>query len=123
MFEAGGFANAVGHEADQTLGELRHFLHEIGKQRGRKSQSVGVRHGSPADGKLLHPGKRQHACNIARLQIKDKGLSIEFAAPLKLAFENHKHCIGGIALAGIDITGLENQFLRLTDEPGELIVG
>jgi hypothetical protein len=42
---------------------------------------------------------------------------------LKLALENHKHGIGGIALAGVDIASLENQFLRLTDKPVELVVG
>ena len=37
LFEAGGFADPVGHQAHETLGELRHFLHKLGKFRRRKS--------------------------------------------------------------------------------------
>ena len=119
LFEAGGFANPVRHQAHETLGQLRHFLYKIWKQRGRKSQGAAVRLGSPAHRKLLHPRKRQQSGNVARLQVKDEGFAAKFAPPLKLPLKNHKHGIGRIALARVDVARLEMQLLRLADEPVE----
>ena len=69
----------------RRLVRLRHFLHKIWKQRGRKSQSAAVRHGSPAHRKLLHPRKRQHSGNVARLQIKDDGFARQVRPALEVA--------------------------------------
>src|SRR5580658_2429370 len=122
LFAAGGFTDPVGHQTHETLGQLRHFLYEIRKQRGRKSQGAAVGLGAPAHGKLLHPRKREYAGDIARLQVKDDGLAGKLAPALKPPLKNHKHGIGWIALACIGISGLEMKLLRLVDEPGDLIV-
>ena len=42
LFHPSGFADPVGHQAHQTLGQFRHLLHQIGKQRGRKSQGAAI---------------------------------------------------------------------------------
>ena len=85
LFEAGGFADAVGHQAHQTLGQLRHFLYKIWKQRGGKSQGAAVRLGSPAHSKLLHPRKRQYSGNVARLQVKDERFRPQVRPALEVA--------------------------------------
>ena len=46
LFAPSGFANSVGHQADEALGQLRHFLHQFGKQRRRETQDAGVRDGA-----------------------------------------------------------------------------
>jgi hypothetical protein len=77
----------------------------------------------PAHGKLLHPRKRKHSGNIARRPEKKTTVSpLKLAPPCKLPLKNHKHGIRGIALAQVGVAGLEMQFLRLGDEPGDLIV-
>ncbi len=44
-----GFADPVGHQAHQTLGQFRHFLHEFRKHAlSRKSQDAGIRERAPA---------------------------------------------------------------------------
>ena len=40
LLEPSGFADSVGHQADEALGQFRHFLHKLGKQRGRKAQDA-----------------------------------------------------------------------------------
>src|ERR1700722_16620878 len=40
LFPARGLADAVGHHADEALGQLGHFLHEVVKLRFGKSQDA-----------------------------------------------------------------------------------
>ena len=42
LFDASGFADPVGHQANQTLGQLRHLLNQIRKSRGGKSCDAAV---------------------------------------------------------------------------------
>jgi len=44
------------------------------------------------------------------------------AAPLKLAFENHKHPVRRIALTDIGFAGLDVRLLRLRKKPGDLLL-
>ena len=118
-----GFANSVGHQADETLGQLRHLLYKIGKQRSRETQDAGVRERARAHGKLLHSRKGQHSGHVARLHRNHDCFAAEFAARLQLPLEDDKHRVGGIALAKVCFTRLETQLFRLADEPGNLIVG
>ena len=75
------------------------------------------------DGKLLHPGKRQDPGDVARLHRKHDRFAADFAAAWSLPLKNHKHRVGRIALAEVCLARLEMQFLRLAEEPGDLIVG
>src|SRR5580658_2489568 len=122
LFAAGGFTDPVRHQAHETLGQHRHFLYKIWKQRGRKSEGTAVSLGSQAHLKLLHSGKRQHSGNIARLEVKNDSFARKISPPLKSPLKDHEHCIGWIALARVDITRLGIHFLRLADEPVHLIV-
>ena len=42
LFDAGGLADAVGHQAHQPLGQFRHFLHQLGKLCRGKFQDAAV---------------------------------------------------------------------------------
>ena len=87
LFEASGFADPIGHQAHQALGQLRHFLYKLRKQRSRKSQRAAVRLGSPAHRELLHPRKRKHPGNIARLQVKDERFPRQVRPALEAALQ------------------------------------
>ncbi len=43
LLHASGFANSVGHQADEALGQLRHLLHQIGKESGGETQDAARR--------------------------------------------------------------------------------
>ena len=53
LLDARGFANAVGHQAHQPLGQFRHFLHQLGKMRGRKLQDAAIRDRPPVTPKIF----------------------------------------------------------------------
>ena len=102
LLDARGFADPVGHQAHQTLGQFRHFLDEFGKQRGRKSQDAAVGHRPPAHGKLLHPRKRQHSGNVARLQVERRRFRRRFRrAPASWPSRTTNMASAGVALAEI----------------------
>ena len=65
LLAASGFADSIGHQPDQALGQLRHLLHKFGKKRGGKTQNARIREGAHANRKLLHSGKGQHAGDAA----------------------------------------------------------
>ena len=46
LLDPGGFANSVGHQADEALRQLRHLLHEFGKKRSREAQHARIRDGA-----------------------------------------------------------------------------
>ena len=69
---------------------------EAGNRRARLSVIARAAHR-----KLLHPRKRQHSRNVARLRSEDKSFASELAPPLKMSLKNHKHGIRRIALARI----------------------
>src|SRR5580765_2643116 len=67
LLDASGLTDPVGHQADQTRGQLRHLLNKFRKLRGWKSQDTAVHDGPSGDRELLHPGKGKYASNIAWL--------------------------------------------------------
>ena len=124
LFEAGGFADPVGHEAHQARGQFWHFLHQFGKCRSRKSQERGRRlrlDRVTVNCFILENGSTPVTSPAS--QIKYEGFAAKFAAPLKLALKNHEHGIRRIALARVDVARLEMHLVRLADEPVDLIVG
>ena len=122
LLHASGFANSVGHQADEALGQFRHLLHKIGKKRRRKTQDRGVGDGAHAHRKLLHSRKGQHPGHVARLYREHDRFATDFAPRLELSFEDDKHGVGGIALAKVGVAGLETQLFRMAEKPGDLIV-
>src|SRR5208283_4737361 len=122
LFEPSSFADAVRHQAHETLGQHRHFLNQFRKKRSRKSQGAAGCFSSPAYGKSLHPGKRQDTGHVPRLEIKDESFAGSFGSSLKLPLKNDKHRIRRIALPDINVARLEIHLLRLADEPVELII-
>src|SRR5271170_6189474 len=113
LLESSGLSNPVRHQTHESLRQLRHFLNKIGKQRGRKAQRAAIRLGPPAYGKRLHPRKREHAGDVARLQIKGDGVARQLTLPLKLSLENHEHRIRRVTLTRVVRARLEIQLLRL----------
>src|SRR5213082_43434 len=77
-----------------------------------KAGDTYVRQGDPADWMFV----------ILEGQFQWRG-EFEFAAPLKLPLENHKHPVRWITLAHISIARLDVRLLRLAEEPRNLIVG
>ena len=122
LFDARGFTDAVGHQTHESLGQLRHLLHEFGKHGSRKAQEAAVCDSVPAHRKLLHPGKREQSGDVARLYGNYDGFAAELPSNLKLPVESHKHGICRITLARVHVPRLEVEFLRLAEEPGDLIV-
>ena len=49
--------------------------------------------------------------------------SRQFPAPLKFALQQHKHCVRRFVLPRISVAGIEVEFLRLAEEPVDLIIG
>jgi hypothetical protein len=111
LFYPGGFTDAVRHQTHESLSQLRHFLHEIGKQCRRKSQDRAVGYGSSSHHKLLHSRKGKHSGDAARLRGKYESFAGELSPCLKLPIENHKHGIRGITLAHVGIARLDLEFL------------
>ena len=67
LFHPGGFADPVGHQAHQTLGQFRHLLHQIRETATRESADTRPSVTRPrGDHRLLHRGKRQHSGDVAR---------------------------------------------------------
>ena len=97
LFPARRLANAVGHHADEALGQLGHFLHEFVKFRFGKSQDAAVGQRAGAERERFHSGKGQPPGHLAGIDSNDHRLAGEFAARLELAFEKDKHRVGRIA--------------------------
>ena len=97
LFPARRLANAVGHHADEALGQLGHFLHEVVKLRFGKSQDAAIGQRAGAERERFHSGKGQPPGHLAGIDGNDHRLAGEFAARLELAFQKNKHCVGRIA--------------------------
>src|SRR5436305_13463411 len=112
MLTAGGFTDAVRYKTQQTRGQLWHRLREFRKSRHWESQNSAVCDSSTGHSELLHPGEGQHSGDVARFGRKHNSFAAEFAAPLKLPLENHKHPVRWITLAHISIACLDVRLLR-----------
>ena len=121
LFPARGFADSVGHHAHETFGQLRHLLHEVVKFRFGESQDVSVRQRASAERRCFHPGKRKLPSHLAGVDRNNHSLAAEFTPRLNLSVEEHKHRGGGITGGDERVTRLEAQFLRLADEPCDLV--
>src|SRR6202021_4206865 len=71
----------------------------------------------------FHPGEREDPGDVAGIRWICDSIPAQVTAPLKLAFENHTHPVRGIALADIGSPYCHTKFLRIAEEPVELIVG
>jgi hypothetical protein len=79
LLDARGFADSVGHQADQALGKLRHFLDQVGKLRRGKSQGPTVGDRARADCELLHPGERKPSSHLPGFISNHDRLAAQFA--------------------------------------------
>src|SRR5215831_11890896 len=122
LFHPSGFANSVGHEANQTLRQFRHLLHKLGEERRWETKDLCVRRRSGIQWKLLHSRKGQNAGHVARLGREHHSFAPELAACLELSFEDDKHCVGRIALAEGGISLFEVQLFRMAEEPIDLVL-
>ena len=109
LLHASGFADPVGHQADQALGQFRHSLHEFrklddGKRRMRPSVTA-----RPVNVDFFIREKGSTPVTSSGLSGKHDRLATEFAAHLKLPFEHDEHGIGGIALAEVNVARFEMQ--------------
>src|SRR5262249_30192292 len=122
LFDPRGFTYAIGQQAHQMLRQNRHSLRKFRKHRSRKTQNSSISDRPTGDGELRHSREGKHARHIARFYRKHNRLSAEFTSKLKLSFEDHEHCVSGVALAHIGFAGLDLQFLGVAQKPVELIV-
>ena len=122
LFPASGFANPVGHEADETLRQFRHLLHKLREKRRRKTQDPCVCGCARIQRKLLHSRKGQDTGHVTRIACEHHGFTAEFAAKLELSFQHDKHGVGRVALAEVDLSRVEVQLFRMADEPVDLVL-
>ena len=65
---------------------------------------------------------RLQAADVAGFAVKNNRFTAELTAALQLSVKNHEHLIRGIALMQVYIARREKNFLRLAEEPFDLIV-
>ena len=123
LFDARGLADSVGHQSHQARGELRHFLYKLREVRRRKTQQPAIAECASGHRRALHPRKGQKTGYLSRLDRKRKCLAVNFASRLEFSFQHYEHVLRRITLADVCISGFEDLFLALADEPGKLIVG
>ena len=123
LLQSGGFANSVGHQPHEPLGQLRHLLNKFGKQRGRKTQSANIRDRPRPHRKLFHPGKGQHPRHTPRVDCHYHGFAAELAADCSCPSRITNMASAGSPSRNVRIACLDDKFFRLADEPSDLIVG
>ena len=122
LFPASGFTNPVGHEADETLRQFRHLLHKLREKRRRETQDLCVCGRARIQRKLLHSRKGQDTGHVTRIACEHHGFAAEFAAKLKLPFQDDKHRVGRVALAEVDLSRVEVPLFRMAEEPVDLVL-
>src|SRR5579862_123658 len=123
LFDASGFPNPVGQVPHQARSQFRHFLYKFGEQGSREFQEPPFGERSKGYAVPLHPGERQDPRDVAGFRWISDNIAAQVTAPLKLAFQNHKHPVSGITLPDMGIPYRRMKFLRIAQEPVELIVG
>src|SRR6202041_812887 len=123
LLDASGFANAIGEEADQARGQFRHFLDQFGELGRREYQDAPAGEHSKADAVTFHAGEGQKPGDVTGVRRIYGDVAGVLAAPLELAVEDYEHRVRDVTLADVGIALGEAKFLRIGEEPVELVVG
>src|SRR5689334_717605 len=80
LLQARRFADAIGHQADQPLGEFWHSLNEFGEFRRREAEHSSIGKGAGGHRELFHARKGKYAAYIARFAVEYECLAADFPA-------------------------------------------
>ena len=109
LFDARGFADPVRHQTNQTLGQLRHLLHEFREQRSRKSQNAPSVTARPVTVNCFIREKGSTPVTSPALLGKANVSPPNSPRHWNSPFKNHEHRIGRITLADVGFARIETQ--------------
>src|SRR5262249_51122413 len=102
-------------------GQVRSFLDEFRESGRGKSQNAALGDSPCCHPKLLRSGKGQGSGHLSNVEVNHQCLSSKLPSPLKLAFEKNEHRVGRIALARVNLARFDLHFLRMAEEPSNLV--
>ena len=122
-FHARHFADAVGHQADQTLAKLRHALQQFRELLFVEAKHPRRQNGARNATNLSETRKGKQPGNLAGSGHENRRTRSIRTFKLNLAFEDNVKIIDGVARAGEHFSRLQAHFVHARGQPLQIFRG